>query len=69
MKLKCLVGFALMVFLVGCKQSAATRPGPSESSRFSDGGYTWELGAITIDGTNVPMSIVRVRALTNASTR
>ena len=37
----------------------------TQSKTFSNGGYTWNLGAVLVNGTNVPVSGMRLRPSTN----
>jgi len=36
---------------------------------FSDGGHTWNVGAVVVDGTNVPLTNIQVRAITNKESK
>jgi len=37
--------------------------GSANGTMFTNGGNTWTLGAVTINGTNVPMSNITVNAI------
>jgi len=66
MKLACIMGCTLLLSGLGCtQQTRSARPAPAESKTISDGGHTWTLGAATIAGTNVPLTNITVRAITN----
>jgi hypothetical protein len=39
--------------------------GTTNGTLFSDGGHTWNIGAVIINGTNVPLNGIKVRAITN----
>jgi hypothetical protein len=67
MKITRIVAYTLLLLIVGCKhcnQPAESQP-PPQSKTFSDGGYTWNIGAATMNGNNVPLSSIKVRAMTN----
>jgi hypothetical protein len=66
MKIPYVIGCTLLLSVLGCKQeSPPAQPAPGVSQTVSNGGYTWTLGATTINGTNVPSSNVTVRTVTN----
>jgi hypothetical protein len=69
MKISYILGCSLLLFVLGCKhgtQSDQTPPPPPEQSKtITEGGVTWTLGAATINGTNVALSNITVRADTN----
>lgn len=65
MKFLYIIGGTLLL-LVGCKhESRSAQSAPAESKMVSDGTHTWFLGAATINGTNIPLSNITVRASTN----
>jgi len=56
----------LLLSVLGCKHE--TRPAqsaPAGSKTVSDGNYSWTLGAATRNGTNVPLTNLTIRAITN----
>ena len=69
MKITYILACTLPLFVPGCKpetQTAQPQPPPAEQSKtVSDGGVTWTLGGATMNGTNVPLSNITVRAVTN----
>jgi len=69
MKIAYILTCTLPLFVLGCKQktpSAQPQPPPQgQSKTVSDGSVTWTLGATTMNGTNVPLSNITVRAVTN----
>jgi major membrane immunogen (membrane-anchored lipoprotein) len=56
---------AAIVLLAGCSKkspSRSTAPPPgSKPVAYSDGSHTWYLGAVTINGTNIPATNVTIR--------
>ena len=68
MKMTHIFTLTLLFLVLGCKREVkSVQPPPTESKTFSDGSFTWHLGAMTQDGTNVPLSnvTIRVKAITN----
>jgi hypothetical protein len=66
MKIAYIIGCTLLLFVLGCKhETRSAQSAPAGSKTISDGGYTWTLGAATMNGTNVPLSNITVRAITN----
>ena len=69
MKIAYILACTLPLFVLGCKketQSAQPQPPPpGQSKTVTDGNVTWTLGAATMNGTNVPLSNITVRATTN----
>jgi hypothetical protein len=63
MKIIRIVANTLPLLVLGCKSAQAQPPPPSKT--LSDGGYTWNIGAATMNGTNVPLGGIKVRAITN----
>jgi len=52
----------LSLFAVGCHAEHKSRMSDEGTPRtFSSGGYTWNLGAMKVNGTNVPLSAVEVK--------
>jgi len=61
-----MLAFTLPFLVLGCKREAhSVPPAPAESKTASDGGTTWTLGAVAVNGTNVPLTNVTVRVMTN----
>jgi hypothetical protein len=66
MKMGSLLALALPLLVLGCKREPASAPASQgESKTYSDGGSTWKVGAVTMNGTNVALTNVSVHALTN----
>ncbi len=61
MKMAYLIALTVSFLVLGCKREGP----PAESNTYSDGSNTWTLGAVTMNGTNVPLTNVTVRAVTN----
>jgi hypothetical protein len=61
---------ASLILLALCGACSSSQPSSTanQATEISSDGYTWKLGAIVMDGTNVPASQVRVSAIhsTNA---
>jgi hypothetical protein len=70
MKTPMIAGLILLTLCAGCRPNQ-TSPTASQTTEISSEGYTWQVGAITIDGTNVPASQLRITAIhgTNALPR
>ncbi len=68
MKIAYILTCTLPLVVLGCKKEtppAQTQPAPPQQSKtVSDGNVTWRLGAVTMNGTNVPLSNVAIRAVT-----
>jgi len=61
-----------MVVVIDERKSRSAQPEPppvGQSKTVSDGGFTWTLGAVTMNGTNVPLSNIAIRASTNHTSR
>lgn len=70
MKIVLIIGCTLLLAAVGCKREARPAvPQPAGSKMVSDGQATWTLGAATINGTNVPLSNISVRVITNQTAK
>jgi hypothetical protein len=66
MKMTHIFAITLPFLVLGCNREApSVHPPPAESQTYSDGTNTWTLGAVTLDGTNVPLTNVTVGAVTN----
>jgi hypothetical protein len=70
MKIKHLLLLTLSLLVWGCKREAkSVHPPPTESRTLSDGNFTWYLGSVTNNGTNVLLNstnfTVKVRVMTN----
>jgi hypothetical protein len=65
MKIAHLIGCALAFVVLGCKHEPQSAPPQPAAKTVSDGSHTWMLGATTMNGTNVPLSDIQVRASTN----
>ncbi len=69
MKIASILACALPFLLLGCKREARSAqsppPPPAQSKTVSSGGVTWHLGAATMNGTNVGLSNISIRAVTN----
>ncbi len=66
MKTVYILGCMLLLSGFGCKPEARpAQSAPPESKIISDGTSTWVLGAAIMNGTNVPLSNITVRAITN----
>jgi ABC-type uncharacterized transport system auxiliary subunit len=66
MKTKHILPIALPLLLMGCThktQPAQSQQPQTESMTVSNGGYTVKMGALIVNGTNVPMSNVTVRVI------
>ena len=61
---------ALLLTALGCKhEPPSAQSAPAESKMVSDGSSTWFLGGATMNGTNLPLSNITVRAVTNQAPR
>ncbi len=61
-----IIGCTVLLFTVGCRhEPLPAQSAPGETKAVSDGGSTWFLGGATMNGTNVPLSNISVRAVTN----
>jgi hypothetical protein len=66
MKIAYMIGCILLLSVLGCKdQTPSVQSPPADSKKFSDGSSSWNLGTVTMNGTNVPWSNITVRAMTN----
>jgi hypothetical protein len=66
MKIVYVIGCSLLLSVFGCKrETRSAQSAPAESKTISDGNSTWSLGAATMNGTNVPLSNIKLRASTN----
>ncbi len=66
MKLVYIIGCTFFLSVIGCKREPAPAQSPPEQPKMvSDGSSTWTLGAVTMNGTNVPLSNINIRAITN----
>ena len=66
MKTVYIIGCTLLLSVFGCKrETGSTQSAPAEFKTISDGTSTWTLGATTINGTNVSLTNITVRAITN----
>ena len=66
MKIVYIIGCTLLFSVVGCKrETPPAQSAPAQSKTISDGTSTWTLGAATMNGTNIPLSNITVRATTN----
>ena len=66
MKIAYIIGCTLLLSILGCKhETRSTQPASAGSKTISDGSSTWTLGAATMNGTNIPLSNITVRAITN----
>ena len=64
MQIAYIIGCTFLLPVLGCKhQGRSAQSAPVKT--VSDGGYTWYLGGATINGTNVPLSNITIRAITN----
>jgi len=63
MKIVSIIGCTLLLSVLGCKhENRSAQSAPAGSKTVSDGSFTWTLGAATMNGTNVPLSNITVRA-------
>lgn len=70
MKIAYIIGCTLLLAVAGCKQETeSAKSAPGGSKTISDGNATWTLGAATINGTNVPLSNITVRSITNHTSK
>jgi hypothetical protein len=61
MKLTHILAFTLPLLVLGCKREARSVPPlPEEPKTYSDGGTTWKIGAVNVNGTNVSPTNVTV---------
>ena len=64
MKMTYLLGFTLAFLMLGCKREAQpVQSPPTGFKTYADGTNTWQLGAVTVNGTNVLVTNVSVRAI------
>jgi len=55
---------------LGCKQESKPAPPTApETKTISDGNTTWALGATRLNGTNIALTNVTIRAVTNQAPR
>jgi hypothetical protein len=60
------IGCIVLFSVLGCKDEARpTQSTPPKSKTISDGSHTWSLGAATMNGTNIPLSNITIRVITN----
>jgi hypothetical protein len=64
MKIPYIIGCTLLLSVLGCKHDSRSAQSPPVKT-ISDGGYTWYLGGAIMNGTNVPLTNLTVRAITN----
>ena len=67
MKRHIIAAFILLTLCAGCGTNQESRT-TNQTTTISNDGYTWRVGATTMDGTNVPASQLRITAVhsTNA---
>ncbi len=69
MKITYILTCTLPLLLLGCKRETqpvqSQTPAQPESKAVSDGTSTWQLGATTMNGTNIASSNITIRATTN----
>jgi hypothetical protein len=71
MRIAIIAGCLFSLFVPGCahRQEKAQTPPPAQVTTISRDGYTWSVGAVKIDGTNVPAGAVQVRPRTGEEQR
>jgi uncharacterized lipoprotein YajG len=68
-----LFSIAIAMLVLGCSREPqvveSPSPPPAESKAVSDGVATWQLGAATMNGTNIASSNITIRAVTNRAVK
>jgi hypothetical protein len=67
LKIAYTIGCALTLLVLGCThETRCAQPQPPAGAKaLSDGNFTWVVGAVSVNGTNIPMDNIKVQALTN----
>lgn len=64
MKISYLILFAFALLILGCvRETKSSQASPGKSMTVSNGDFTWKLGTLMINGTNVPMSNITVQVV------